>query len=104
MSYHVTSRLNVLGSDEQHREQSSDVGHERRDVGHERRDVAGFSSNKKVAKIQSLGLLLTSKLFLLHINHPRSSHDHIHKENTGSNPFHTKNLIFETFENMGTKY
>ena len=52
-----------------------------RDVGHERRDVAGFFNDGKVVKkIQSLGLLLTSKLFLLDINHPRSSHDHIHKE------------------------
>ena len=42
--------------------------------------LLSFSSDEKVAKIQSLGLLLTSKLFLLHINHPRSSHDHIHKE------------------------
>ena len=54
-----------------------DVGHERRDVGHERRDVAGFSSDKKVAKIQCLGLLHISKLFFLHINHLRSSHDYI---------------------------
>ena len=51
-----------------------------RDVGHERRDIVGFSSNWKVAKTQSLGLLPTSKLFLLYISHPRSSHDHIHKE------------------------
>ena len=61
-------------------EKRRDVGHERRNVGHERRDVAGFSSNQKVGKIQSLGLLHTSKLFLLHINHPRSSHDHILQE------------------------
>ena len=58
-------------------EQRHDIGHERRHVGHERRDVAGFSSDKKVVKIQSLGLLHISKLFFLHINHPRSSHDHI---------------------------
>ena len=50
------------------------------DVGHEHRDVARFFGDEKVAKIQSLGLLHTSKLFLLHINHPRSSHDHIHQE------------------------
>ena len=57
-----------------------DIGHEYHDVGHERQDVVGFSSDGKVVKIQSLGLLLPSKLFLLHINHHRSSHDHIHKE------------------------
>ena len=50
------------------------------DVGHERRDVAGFSSDRKVLKIQSLGLLHTSKLFLLHFNHLRSSHYHKRKE------------------------
>ena len=53
---------------------------QRRDVGHERRDIVGFSSNGKVVKTQSLGLLPTSKLFLLHISDRRSSHDHIHKE------------------------
>ena len=76
MSYHITSchvtsrrtskRHDVLGSNDQ-----------RLDVGHERHDVAGFSSDGKLVKIQSLGLLFTSKLFLVHINHPRSSHDHI---------------------------
>ena len=44
-----------------------DIGQERRNVGDEHRDVAGFSSDEKVAKIQSLGLLHTSKLFFLHI-------------------------------------
>ena len=53
---------------------------QRRNIGHECRNVAGFSSDGKVDKIQSLGLLPTSKLFLLHINHPRSSHDTINKE------------------------
>ena len=57
-----------------------EIYEQHRDVGHERHDVAGFSRDGKVAKIQSLGLLLTSKLFLLHINHHRSSHDHLHKE------------------------
>ena len=75
---------------------------QRRDVGHERRDVARFSSNEKSAKIQSLGLLHTSKLlFLLTIL------DHLMtiyiKNNTGSKPFHTKNLIFETLKIMSTK-
>ena len=75
MSHHITSRhfATSLGSDEQRH----DVGCQRCDVGHECRDVAGFSNDDKVAKIQSFGLLHTSKLFLLHINHPRSSHDHI---------------------------
>ena len=54
-----------------------DIYEQHHDVGHERCDVARFSSDGKVVKIQSLGLLLTSKLFPLHINHPRSSHDHI---------------------------
>ena len=82
-SHHVMSRLitttkrrDVLGSDEQNR----NVVRQRRDIGHERRNVAGFSNDGKVAKIQSLGLLPTSKLFLFHINHPRSSYDLIHKE------------------------
>ena len=61
-------------------EHCRDVGHEHRDVGHEHRNVARISSDKKVAKIQSLGLLHTSKLLFLHINHPRSSHDHIKLE------------------------
>ena len=57
-----------------------EIYEQRRDVGHERHDVAEFSSNHKVSKIQSLGLLHTLKLFFLHINHPRSSHDHILQE------------------------
>ena len=77
-SHYVTSqyrnfvtlqRRDVLGSDKQ-----------RRNIVHQCRDVAGFSSDGKVAKIQSLGLLPTSKLFIFHSNHPRSSHDHINKE------------------------
>ena len=93
LSCHVaTSKCrNVLGSDEQRRDVNVttlganvatllEIYEQRRNVGHKRRDIARFSSNRKVVKIQSLGLLLTSKLFPLHINHPRSSHDHIHKE------------------------
>ena len=57
-----------------------EIYEQHRDVGHKRHDVVGFSSNDKVVKIQSLGFLLTSNLFLIHINHHRSSHDHIHKE------------------------
>ena len=57
-----------------------EIYEQRRDVGHERRNVGGFSSDQKVAKIQSFGLLQTFQLFLLHINHPRSSHDHILQE------------------------
>ena len=57
-----------------------EIYEQRHEVGHERRDVAGFSSNQNDAKIQYLGLLQTSKLFLLHINHLRSSHDHILQE------------------------
>ena len=89
-SYHVTSchvtsqHQNVVTLERrdvrhQHRDVSG-IFEQRRDVGHECRDVAVFSSDEKVLKFQSLGLLLTSKLFLLHINHLRSSHDHIHKE------------------------
>ena len=54
-----------------------EIYEQRRDVEHKRHDVAVFSSDEKVAKIQSLGLLHTSKLLFLHINHPRSSHNHI---------------------------
>ena len=36
----------------------------------QRHNIAGFSNDKKVVKIQSFGLLLTSKLFFRHINHP----------------------------------
>ena len=50
------------------------------DVEHEHRDVVGFSNDGKIIKIPSLGLLRTSKLFFLHLNHPRSSHDHIHED------------------------
>ena len=57
-----------------------EIYEQRHDVGHERHDVAGFSSDQKVEKIQSLGLLHASKLFLLHINHPRSSHYNILQE------------------------
>ena len=57
-----------------------EIYEQRRDVGHERRDVAGFSSDEKVTKIKFLGHLHTSKLFLVHINHPRSSHDQILQE------------------------
>ena len=57
-----------------------EIYEQRHDVGHERGNVAEFSSDEKVTKIKSLGLLHTSKLFLLHINHPISSHDHIHQE------------------------
>ena len=49
-------------------------------VEHERRNVTGFSNYEKIVKIPSLGLLISSKLFILHINHPRSSHDHINEE------------------------
>ena len=70
----------------------------------QRRNVAGFSNDEKVAKIQSLGLLHTSKLFFLHVTHPRSFHDHIHQEKHWILTFSYKNtLIFETFEIMGTK-
>ena len=47
-----------------------EIYEQRRDIRHERHDVIRFSGNRKVVKIQSLGLLLTSKLFFLHINHP----------------------------------
>ena len=57
-----------------------EIYEQRRDIGHERHDVAGFSSDEKVAKIHTLGLLHTSNLFFLHVNYPRSSHDHIHQE------------------------
>ena len=57
-----------------------EIYEQRRDVGHERHDIPEFSNDGKVAKIQSSGLLHTSKLSFLHINYPRSSHDHIHKE------------------------
>ena len=48
-----------------------EIYEQRDDVGHKCRDVAGFSRDSKVVKIQSLGLLPTSKLFFLHIKHPR---------------------------------
>ena len=57
-----------------------EIYEQRRNVGHERHDVARFFSDEKDTKTQYLGLLSTSKLFPLYINHPRSSHDHIHKE------------------------
>ena len=74
-----------------------------RDIRHKRRNVAGFSKDGEIVKIPSLGLLITFKLFLHHINHPRSSHDHIHEEQHWIYTFQTKNLVFEAFENMGTK-
>ena len=48
-----------------------EIYEERRDVGQEHRNIDRFSNDGKVVKIQYLGLLRTSKLFLLHINHPR---------------------------------
>ena len=80
-----------------------EIYEQRYDIEHERCDVAGFSNKGKSIKIQSLGLLITSKLLLLCTNHPRSSHDHIHDEQHWIYIFQTKNLIFEAFENMGTK-
>ena len=66
-------------------------------VGAKRRDVAGFSSDGKVIKIQYLVLLLTSKLFLLHIYHPRSSHDHTHKEQHWIYTFSYQKSHFQNF-------
>ena len=89
-SHHVTSqhlnvatfwvRMNNVATLEANVATSREIYDQCHDVGHEHRDVAGFSNDKKVTKIQSLGLLHTSKLFLLHIFHPRSSHDHILQE------------------------
>ena len=42
---------------------------QRRDVEHGRRDVVGFSNDGKLIKILTLGLLISSNLFLLHNNH-----------------------------------
>ena len=67
-----------------------EIYEQRHDVGHERRDVAGFSNDKKVAKIQSLGLLHTLTI----LDHLMT----IYNNNTRSKYFHTKNLIFENFE------
>ena len=57
-----------------------EIYEQRRDFGHECHGVVGFSSDEKNVKIPYLGFLITSKLFLLHINHPRSSHDHTYEE------------------------
>ena len=104
MSCHITSRRSdVFWVRMNNVATLLDIYEQRRDVGHERRDIARFSNERKNVKIPSLGLLITSKLFLLHINHPRSSHDHIHEEQHWIYTFQTENLIFEAFENMGTK-
>ena len=47
-----------------------DFDEPRRDIEHERHDVARFSNDGKHVKIPTLGLLILSKLFLLHNNHP----------------------------------
>ena len=78
-----------------------EIYEQRLDVGHEHCNVAGFSNDKKVAKIQSLGLLHTSKLFLIHINHLRSSHDHIQKEQYWIYTFSFQKFHFRNFEKYG---
>ena len=66
-------------------------------LGTKHRNVARFSNDGKVEKIQYLGLLLTSKLFLLHIHHPRSSHDHTHKEQHWIYTFSYQKSNFQNF-------
>ena len=61
-----TNVVIFLGSDEQRH----DAGNERHNVGNECRNVVVFFSYGKLVKISPLGLLISSKLFLLHNNHP----------------------------------
>ena len=64
------------------------------DVGHERHNVAGFSSDRNYSLPSWSFFILTILYDLMTI---------YIKNNTRSKPFHTKNIIFETFENMVTK-
>ena len=65
--------------------------------------LLGFPTTKKLQKsnLWDFYTLLSCSFFILTIL------DHLmtiyFKNNTGSKPFQTKNLIFENFENMGTK-
>ena len=80
-----------------------EIYEQRSDVGHERHDVAGFSNDKKLqnSNLRDFYTLPSCSFFILTIL------DHLmtiyNKNNTRSKPFDTKNLIFENFENMGTK-